>query len=61
MALTKNHEIHTRRFSRNLGVGAALVTFVALVFGLTIAKVTRDGPVQGFDHQIRPELVKEAE
>jgi hypothetical protein len=38
----KQHEIHTRRFSRNLGLGLVLAAFVALVFGLTIAKVTSD-------------------
>ncbi|MDO8982961.1 hypothetical protein [Cypionkella sp.] len=34
------HEIHRRRFSRNLGVGLTLVCFVALVFALTVVKVT---------------------
>ncbi|WP_138935197.1 hypothetical protein [Roseovarius arcticus] len=38
----KNHEIHTRRFSRNMGLGLVLAAFVALVFGLTIAKVSQD-------------------
>ncbi|WP_324753750.1 hypothetical protein [Roseovarius sp. Pro17] len=38
----KNHEIHTRRFSRNLGLGLVLAAFVALVFGLTVAKVSSD-------------------
>lgn len=37
------HEIHHRRFGRNLGVGLLLIGFVALVFGLTIVKVTGDG------------------
>jgi hypothetical protein len=32
------------------------VAFVALVFGLTVVKVTRGDPMQGFDH-VRPELV----
>lgn len=35
-----DHEIHSRRFSRNLGLGLTLVAFVALVFGLTMVKVT---------------------
>ena len=35
------HEIHRRRFSRNLGVGLALTCFVALVFALTVVKVTQ--------------------
>ncbi|MDB5664908.1 hypothetical protein, partial [Cypionkella sp.] len=41
MAFPKpEHEIHSRRFSRNLGVGLALLSFVALVFALTVVKVT---------------------
>lgn len=42
MAFRKEHEIHSRRFSRNLGLGLVLAAFVALVFGLTIAKVSSD-------------------
>ena len=48
------HELHTRRFSRNLGVAVALVAFVAIVFALTVVKVKRGGPLQGFDHVVRP-------
>ncbi|MGJ8586049.1 MAG: hypothetical protein ACSHXD_18310 [Marinosulfonomonas sp.] len=39
MPITKEHEIHERRLSRNMGVGLALVAMVALVFGLTMVKV----------------------
>ena len=39
MALAKEHEIHNRRWGRNLGVGLALGFMVALVFGLTVVKV----------------------
>jgi hypothetical protein len=42
MSLSKQHELHGRRFSRNLGLGIVLAAFVALIFGLTIAKVTSD-------------------
>ncbi|PVA10398.1 hypothetical protein DC366_09185 [Pelagivirga sediminicola] len=42
MAIRKPHEMHRRRFSRNLGLGLVLAAFVALVFGLTIAKVSSD-------------------
>ena len=42
MSLSKQHELHKRRFSRNLGLGLVLAGFVALVFGLTIAKVSND-------------------
>ena len=41
MAFPPEHEIYKRRFSRNLGVGLALVSFVALVFALTVVKVTQ--------------------
>ncbi len=41
MSLTHKHEIHTRRFSRNLGVGLTLVALIGIVFGLTFVKVTR--------------------
>ncbi len=40
MSLSKQHELHKRRFSRNLGLGLVLAAFVMLVFGLTIAKVS---------------------
>ncbi len=59
MALGQNHEIHTRRFGRNLGVGLVLAAFVALIFGLTVVKVTQGDPMQAFDHTPRPSLVPE--
>ena len=50
------HELHTRRKSRNVGVGLTLVALIAVIFGLTVVKVTRGDPMQGFDHVARPEL-----
>lgn len=50
------HELHTRRKSRNIGLGLTLVALVVVVFGLTVVKVTRGDPMQGFDHVVRPEL-----
>ncbi|MDK3017111.1 hypothetical protein [Pseudodonghicola flavimaris] len=41
MSLRPTHELHRRRFGRNLGVGLVLAAFVAIVFGLTVAKVQR--------------------
>ncbi|HPE26214.1 hypothetical protein [Albidovulum sp.] len=41
MAIQPEHEIHRRRWSRNLGLGLVLGAFVVLVFGLTIVKVSR--------------------
>jgi len=57
MAFREEHEIHKRRFSRNIGLGLILVAFVGLVFGLTVVKVTLVGQKQGFDHVVRPELL----
>ncbi|TYB87571.1 hypothetical protein [Oceaniovalibus sp. ACAM 378] len=59
MAIRVEHELHKRRFSRNLGVGLVLVAFVVIVFGLTVVKVKQLGAVQGFDHVVRPELIPE--
>ena len=51
MSLRKEHELHRRRFGRNMGVGLLLVALIALVFGLTVVKVTEDGPVTGVEVQ----------
>lgn len=56
MAFKPEHEIYRRRFGRNLGLGLVLVAFVALVFGLTVVKVKRGDPMQGYDHVVRPEM-----
>ncbi|TCS65617.1 hypothetical protein EDD52_10332 [Primorskyibacter sedentarius] len=41
MSFGQQHEIHKRRFGRNLGVGLVLAALIAIVFGLTVVKVTR--------------------
>ncbi|WP_172677862.1 hypothetical protein [Ruegeria sp. 6PALISEP08] len=40
MSLSKNHELHQRRFSRNLGVALTLAAFIVIIFGLTVVKVS---------------------
>jgi hypothetical protein len=40
MAITKLHEIHTRRKSRNIGLALVLAVFVGLILALTVVKVT---------------------
>lgn len=40
MSFRVTHELHRRRFSRNLGVGLVLAAFIALIFGLTVVKVS---------------------
>jgi len=42
MSFREEHELHKRRFGRNLGLGLVLAGFVALVFGLTVVKVTNE-------------------
>lgn len=41
MTLRKEHELHGRRFGRNLGVGLTLAAFIVIVFSLTIVKISR--------------------
>ncbi len=55
MAFPPTHDLHKRRFSRNLGLGLTLAGFVALVFALTVVKVQRGDPLQGYDHVVQPE------
>lgn len=43
MALRPEHEIHHRRFGRNLGVGLTLGAFILIVFLMTIVKVQQIG------------------
>ncbi len=40
MTFRPEHELHTRRKGRNVGVGLLLGGFVVLVLALTVAKVT---------------------
>jgi len=41
MAIRAEHEIHSRRRARNVGVGVMLASFVVLILALTVAKVTQ--------------------
>ena len=40
MNFRPEHELHTRRFRRNIGLGLVLAAFVAVIFGLTVVKIT---------------------
>ena len=42
MSLSKQHELHTRRYGRNVGVGLVLAGVIAIIFGLTVVKVTNE-------------------
>jgi hypothetical protein len=41
MSIRAEHEIHTRRKGRNMGVGILLGCFVVLVMVLTFVKITQ--------------------
>ncbi|MGP6086437.1 hypothetical protein [Antarctobacter jejuensis] len=49
MSLMKEHELHKRRRGRNIGVGLVLAVFIAIIFGLTMVKVSRG------DFQMQPQ------
>ncbi|MTH65364.1 hypothetical protein [Paracoccus shanxieyensis] len=51
------HELHKRRRSRNIGLLVVLLAFAALVFGLSIAKITNGDMMEGFDHQPRASVL----
>ena len=61
MAIRVEHDLHRRRWSRNLGVGLVLAAFVAIVFGMTVIKMRNQGAAQGFDHVLRPELLEKSD
>jgi len=51
MSFPPEHELHRRRFGRNIGLGLSLLVFVVLVFALTIAKVGEQAPPATATHQ----------
>ena len=61
MSFPDPHEMHKRRFGRNLGVGLVLAGFIALVFSLTIVKISNGGQIEGFDHAARQGLISTSE
>ncbi|MBO6603207.1 MULTISPECIES: hypothetical protein [Paracoccaceae] len=61
MPITETHELHKRRFGRNLGVALCLVGFCAIVFGLTIAKIRQGSQMEAFDHQPRVSITPPVE
>ena len=61
MTMRVEHEMHRRRRSRNLGLGLVLGALIAVLFGLSVVKITALGPVEGFDHVLRPQLTEPGE
>lgn len=40
MAINPEHELHARRRGRNLGLGLVLGAFAAIIFGLSVVKIS---------------------
>jgi hypothetical protein len=57
--ISQTHEIHQRRFGRNVGVALCLIGFMAIVFGLTIAKVWSGASMEAFDHAVRTSITED--
>ena len=56
MAIARDHELHRRRLGRNVGVAGVLVALIAVVFALSVVKITSGEPTERFDHVARPQL-----
>jgi len=50
MGLAHEHDLHRRRRGRNMGVGLTLIAFVAIVFGMTVVKVSEGQNMQSYEH-----------
>ncbi len=61
MSFRATHELHNRRAGRNIGLAVVLVGFIAIVFGLTVAKVTDGHLMQAFDHTPRASILPQEE
>ncbi len=64
MAIKVEHEMHTRRKGRNIGVGLLLTGLIGIVFGLTVVKVLQLDNItqlEKFDHVARPQLIPQEE
>jgi hypothetical protein len=59
MAISRDHSLHSRRFSRNMGVGLALTGLVVLIFALTVVKMNRGDSLEAFDHSPRNSVLVE--
>ena len=44
MSFREDHDLHKRRFGRNLALLAVLAGFALLIFGMTIVRVGETGP-----------------
>lgn len=57
MGLHVESDLHRRRRGRNIGLALVLAGFVALVFGLSVAKIRQGDLMQAFDHRPRASVL----
>ena len=48
-----------KRKPRNICLALSLALFIVIVFLVTIAKLSDGNLIEGFDHTLRPNLLKE--
>lgn len=53
------NDINQKRKSKNLWLALSLGSFIVVVFLVTIAKLSDGNSIEGFDHILRPSLIKE--
>ena len=53
------NDINQKRKSKNLWLALSLGSFIVVVFFVTIAKLSDGNSIEGFDHILRPSLIKE--
>ena len=52
-------DLNIKRKSRNIWLALSLGLFIVIVFLVTIAKLSNGYLIEGFDHTLRPSLLKE--
>ena len=54
-----DNDIILKRKNRNLWLALSMGLFIVIVFFVTIAKLSDGNFVEGFDHTLRPSLLKD--
>ena len=52
-------DLNIKRKNRNIWLALSLGLFIVIVFLVTIAKLSDGNLIEGFDHALRPSLLKE--
>ena len=55
----EDDDLNIKRKNRNLWLALSLGLFIVIVFLVTIAKLSDGNLIEGFDHTLRPSLLKE--